>query len=98
MRRGFSRFGTSTSRPPYRGRPHRGMGPVRSIASKSRNQHVAKVTKRFQFGQHEVDLETGEIARQAGGAGMASCEATMVLCTAVAAITAREGRDCIPLA
>src|SRR5690606_36448809 len=85
------------SRPPYRGRPHRGMGPVRLIASKSRNQHVAKVTKRFQFGQHEVVLETGEIARQAGGAVMVSCEGTMVLCTAVAAKTAREGQDFFPL-
>ena len=43
---------------------------------------MAKVTKRFQFGQHEVVLETGEIARQAGGAVMVSCEGTMVLCTA----------------
>ena len=58
---------------------------------------MAKVTKRFQFGQHEVVLETGEIARQAGGAVMVSCEGTMVLCTAVAAKSAREGQDFFPL-
>ena len=27
-----------------------------------------KVTKSFQYGEHQVTLETGEIARQAGGA------------------------------
>ena len=27
-----------------------------------------KVTKEFQYGQHTVKLETGEIARQASGA------------------------------
>ena len=27
--------------------------------------NVAKVTKTFQYGEHQVTLETGEIARQA---------------------------------
>jgi polyribonucleotide nucleotidyltransferase len=58
---------------------------------------VAKVTKRFQYGKHTVVLETGEIARQAGGAVMVSAEGTMVLVTAVAAKTAREGQDFFPL-
>jgi polyribonucleotide nucleotidyltransferase len=31
-----------------------------------------KVTKTFQYGQHTVTLETGEIARQASGAVMVS--------------------------
>jgi polyribonucleotide nucleotidyltransferase len=58
---------------------------------------VAKVTKRFQYGKHTVVLETGEIARQAGGAVMVSAEGTVVLVTAVAAKTAREGQDFFPL-
>jgi len=58
---------------------------------------VAKVTKSFQFGSQTVTLETGEIARQAGGAVMVSCEGTQVLVTAVANKTAREGQDFFPL-
>ena len=58
---------------------------------------MAKVTKRFQYGKHTVVLETGEIARQAGGAVMVSAEGTVVLVTAVAAKTAREGQDFFPL-
>ena len=46
---------------------------------------MAKVTKSFQYGSHEVTLETGEIARQASGAVMASMGGTVVLVTAVAA-------------
>ena len=38
-----------------------------------------KVTKTFQYGQHTVTLETGEIARQASGAVMVSVEDTVVL-------------------
>jgi polyribonucleotide nucleotidyltransferase len=58
---------------------------------------VAKTTKRFQYGQHTVVLETGEIARQAGGAVMVSIDGTAVLVTAVAAKSAREGQDFFPL-
>ena len=58
---------------------------------------MAKITKTFQYGKHQVTLETGEIARQAGGAVMVSCEGTQVLCTAVAARTQREGQDFFPL-
>jgi polyribonucleotide nucleotidyltransferase len=58
---------------------------------------VAKVTKSFQYGKHTVVLETGEIARQAGGAVMVSADGTVVLVTAVAAKTAREGQDFFPL-
>jgi polyribonucleotide nucleotidyltransferase len=58
---------------------------------------VAKTTKRFQYGRHEVVLETGEIARQAGGAVMVSVDGTVVLVTAVAAKSAREGQDFFPL-
>jgi len=58
---------------------------------------VAKISKSFQYGNQTVTLETGEIARQAGGAVMVSCDGTMVLCTAVANKTAREGQDFFPL-
>jgi polyribonucleotide nucleotidyltransferase len=58
---------------------------------------VAKVTKSFQYGNHEVTLETGEIARQASGAVMVSMGGTVVLVTAVAASKAKEGQDFFPL-
>ena len=58
---------------------------------------MAKVTKSFQYGQFEVTLETGEIARQASGAVMVSMGGTVVLVTAVAASKPREGQDFFPL-
>jgi polyribonucleotide nucleotidyltransferase len=59
--------------------------------------NVAKVTKSFQYGNHEVTLETGEIARQASGAVMVSMGGTVVLVTAVAATKQKEGQDFFPL-
>ncbi|MEO8671188.1 MAG: polyribonucleotide nucleotidyltransferase [Tahibacter sp.] len=58
---------------------------------------MAKVSKSFQFGSHEVTLETGEIARQAGGAVIVSMGGTVVLVAATAAAKAREGQDFFPL-
>ncbi|HEU4992136.1 MAG TPA: polyribonucleotide nucleotidyltransferase, partial [Luteimonas sp.] len=58
---------------------------------------MAKITKTFKYGNHEVTLETGEIARQAGGAVMVKCDGTVLLVTAVAAKSAREGQDFFPL-
>ncbi len=58
---------------------------------------MAKVTKSFQYGQHQVTLETGEIARQASGSVMVSMGGTVVLVAAVAASKAREGQDFFPL-
>ena len=58
---------------------------------------MAKVTKSFQYGNHEVTLETGEIARQASGAVMASMGGTVVLVTAVAVAKQKEGQDFFPL-
>ncbi len=55
------------------------------------------VKKEFQYGEHTVTLETGEIARQASGAVMASMGDTTVLVTVVAAKEAQEGRDFFPL-
>ncbi|HEU4621386.1 MAG TPA: polyribonucleotide nucleotidyltransferase, partial [Burkholderiaceae bacterium] len=56
-----------------------------------------KVTKTFQYGQHSVTLETGEIARQASGAVLVSVEDTVVLATVVAAKNAKPGQDFFPL-
>ena len=56
-----------------------------------------KVTKTFQYGQHTVTLETGEIARQASGAVVVSIEDTVVLATVVARKDAKPGQDFFPL-
>ena len=53
--------------------------------------------KEFQWGDSTVVLETGKIARQADGAVLASMGQTTVLCTAVAAKTAKPGQDFFPL-
>ncbi len=56
-----------------------------------------KVTKTFQWGQHTVTLETGEIARQAGGAVIVNVEDTIILATVVGAKNAKPGQDFFPL-
>jgi polyribonucleotide nucleotidyltransferase len=56
-----------------------------------------KVTKTFQWGQHAVTLETGEIARQSTGAVMVSMDDTVVLATVVAKTEAKAGQDFFPL-
>ncbi|MEA3405079.1 MAG: polyribonucleotide nucleotidyltransferase [Pseudomonadota bacterium] len=58
---------------------------------------MAKITKSFQYGDHQVTLETGEVARQADGAVMIGMGDTRILVTAVAAKTAKEGQDFFPL-
>jgi polyribonucleotide nucleotidyltransferase len=55
------------------------------------------VKKTFAYGDHQVTLETGEIARQAGGAVLVSMEETVVLVTVVAAKNAKPGQDFFPL-
>src|SRR6478672_2989796 len=56
-----------------------------------------KITKTFQWGQHKVVLETGEIARQASGAVVVDIEGTVVLCTVAASKSAKPGQDFFPL-
>jgi polyribonucleotide nucleotidyltransferase len=56
-----------------------------------------KVTKTFQWGPHSVTLETGEIARQAGGAVLVTIDDTVVLATVVGAKNAKPGQDFFPL-
>jgi polyribonucleotide nucleotidyltransferase len=56
-----------------------------------------KVVKKFAYGAHTVTLETGEIARQAGGACLVSMDDTVVLATVVARKEAKPGQDFFPL-
>lgn len=58
---------------------------------------MALVSKTFQFGDHSVTLETGEIARQADGAVKINMEGTVVLVTVVGSKDVVEGRDFFPL-
>jgi len=58
---------------------------------------VNSTKKSFQFGEHEVTLETGGIARQADGAIMVNMADTVVLVTAVGRKAADPGRDFFPL-
>ena len=57
--------------------------------------NVAKKT--FTYGAYQVTLETGEIARQAGGAVLVSMDDTVVLVSAVGNKTAKPGQDFFPL-
>lgn len=56
-----------------------------------------KITKTFQWGQHTVTMETGEIARQASGAVLVNVDDTVVLATVVASKSAKPGQDFFPL-
>ena len=56
-----------------------------------------KITKTFQWGPHQVTMETGEIARQASGAVIVNIDDTVVLATVVAKTDAKEGQDFFPL-
>ena len=58
---------------------------------------MSKITQSFQYGSHTVTLETGEVARQASGACLASMGDTVVLATVVAEKEAEPGRDFFPL-
>ena len=58
---------------------------------------MAIVKKSFPYGEHQVTIETGEIARQAGGAVVVSMGDTIVLVTAVAKKEAVPGKDFFPL-
>ena len=55
------------------------------------------ITKTFQYGEHEVTMETGAIARQADGAVLVKMADTEVLVTAVGRKEADPGRDFFPL-
>jgi polyribonucleotide nucleotidyltransferase len=55
------------------------------------------IKKTFQYGDHTVTLETGEIARQASGAVMVSVADTVVFVTAVALKDSDPGKDFFPM-
>ena len=57
---------------------------------------MSKVIKTFQYGQHEVRLETGAVARQANGSVIASMGDTVLLVTVVGRKEASP-RDFFPL-
>lgn len=57
------------------------------------NKHV----KTFQYGNHTVTLETGEIARQAAAAVKVSMGETVVLVTVTTAKEVKAGQDFFPL-
>jgi polyribonucleotide nucleotidyltransferase len=58
---------------------------------------VSAIKKTFAYGQHQVTLETGEIARQADGAVVVTMGETVVLVTAVARKEADPKKDFFPL-
>ncbi|MDJ0777095.1 MAG: polyribonucleotide nucleotidyltransferase [Gammaproteobacteria bacterium] len=55
------------------------------------------IKKTFQYGAHEVTLETGEVARQASGAVFVNMADTVVMVTVVGNRNADPGRDFFPL-
>jgi len=56
-----------------------------------------KAVKSFQWGNHQVTMETGEIARQAGGAVIVNVDDTVVMGTVVASKSAKPGQSFFPL-
>lgn len=58
---------------------------------------MGKITKTFTYGEHTVSIETGEIARQASAAVMASMGDTVVQVTVVGLRQASAERDFFPL-
>ncbi len=58
---------------------------------------MSKITKTFKYGDHEVTLETGEIARQASGAVMVDMGGTTVMVTVVGKKETDPTRDFFPL-
>ncbi len=58
---------------------------------------LTAIKKTFAYGERTVTLETGEIARQAGGAVMVNMDDTVVLATVVGAKDAKPGQDFFPL-
>ena len=57
---------------------------------------MKQIVQTFQYGEHEMRLETGRVARQATGAVLASMGETVVLVTVVASRES-SGRDFLPL-
>ncbi|HMA99207.1 MAG TPA: polyribonucleotide nucleotidyltransferase, partial [Wenzhouxiangella sp.] len=58
---------------------------------------MKKFTKTFKFGEHDVTLETGHVARQADGAVLVTMADTVLLVTAVARKEVKPGQNFFPL-
>jgi polyribonucleotide nucleotidyltransferase len=58
---------------------------------------VSAIKKTFSYGQHQVTIETGELARQADGSVVVTMGETVVLVTAVARKNADPKKDFFPL-
>ena len=58
---------------------------------------MSATKKSFQYGDHTVTIETGELARQADGAVLVTMSETVVLVTAVGLKKSTPGRDFFPL-
>lgn len=56
-----------------------------------------KLTKTFKFGEHEVTIETGEIARQASATVMVNMADTVVMVAVVGQKSAKPGQGFFPL-
>ena len=53
--------------------------------------------KNIKYGEHNLSISTGKVARQADGAVMVNMDGTVVLVTVVGNKTPTEGRDFLPL-
>ncbi len=58
---------------------------------------MQKLTKSFQFGEHTVTIETGEIARQATATVMVNMADTVVMVAVVGQKEAKPGQSFFPL-
>ncbi len=58
---------------------------------------MKSITKTFKYGEHDVSLTTGAVARQADGAVIVNMADTVVMVTAVGRKAADPGRDFFPL-
>ena len=59
--------------------------------------NVQKLTKSFQFGEHTVTIETGEIARQASATVLVNMADTVVMVAVVGQKEAKPGQSFFPL-
>ena len=69
----------------------------RASVKYTREAKVKSTKKTFQYGEHQVSIKTGAIARQADGAVLVDIAGTTVLVTAVGRKAADPGRDFFPL-
>ena len=80
------------------GRTPRQQTPPRNRAGGTKeNECSTRKTVSIEWGGKTLTLETGQIARQADGAVLATYGETVVLCAVTAARSVKEGQDFFPL-